>query len=82
MFRHKSDLRWRLCEQRGNDLVMRREAIRVGGGQVEKSGGVEGAGRSPSRSSCEGSVGAWSMLGWVQGRFAEIDVKDWEKENT
>ena len=53
-----------------------------GGGRVEKSGGVEGAGGSASRSSCEGSEGAWLMLGWMQGRFAEMDVKDCEKENT
>ena len=54
----------------------------MGGGRVEKSGGVEGAGGSASRSSWEESRGAWLMLGWVQGRFAEMDVIDCEKENT
>ena len=49
---------------------------------MEKSGGVEGAGGSASRSSWEDSRGAWLMLGWVQGRFAEMDVNDCEKEKT
>ena len=56
--------------------------IGVGGGRGEKSGGLVGAGVSASRSSWGESRGAWLMLWWVQGRFAEMDVKDCEKENT
>ena len=54
----------------------------VEGGRGEKSGGVKGAGMWASRSRWEESRGAWMMLWWWLGRFAEMDVKDCEKEKT
>ena len=46
------------------------------GEEVEKPGGVEGAGGSLWRSWCDGGRGA------LQGKFADTVVNDCENENT
>ena len=48
------------------------------GEEVEKPGGVEGAGGSLWRSWCDGGRGG----GVLQGRLAETVVNDCENENT
>ena len=50
-----------------------------GGGLGEKSGGVEGAGVYAWSLAVEASV---SIMWWLCGRVAVIDVKDCEKEKT